>query len=185
MASAARPAPAPSDGASVTIPAIAEDGTLYPIEKMEAHRLCVPHVAVSVFLVAGGRLLIQRRALGKYHCGGLWANTCCSHPHWDEPVADAAVRRLSEELGVTGVRLVPQGELSYRAEVSEGLVENERVHLYRGEPGPGTEFRPDPAEVSEIRWIGLSELFTEMAEDPDRFAPWFRIYLERRSDLMR
>ncbi len=183
MASAARPAP--SIAGRLTIPAIADDGSLYPIEKMEAHRLGVPHVAVSVFLVTDGRLLIQRRALGKYHCGGLWANTCCSHPHWDEPVADAAVRRLSEELGVTGVRLVPQGELSYRAEVSEGLVENERVHLYRGEPGPGTEFRPDPDEVSEIRWIALPELFAEMADEPERFAPWFRIYLDRRADLMR
>ncbi len=183
MASAAFPASL--HGSRLTIPAIAEDGSLYPIEKMEAHRLGVPHVAVLVFLVSDGRLLIQRRALGKYHCGGLWANTCCSHPHWDESVADAAARRLSEELGVTGVRLVPQGELSYRAEVSEGLVENERVHLYRGEPAPGTEFRPDPAEVSEIRWIALPELFAEMAEEPERFAPWFRIYLDRRSDLMR
>ena len=78
----------------ITIPAIAADESLYPIEKIEAHRLGVLHQAVSIFVFCGADLLVQRRAAGKYHCGGLWANSCCSHPHWGETLQDCAERRL-------------------------------------------------------------------------------------------
>jgi isopentenyl-diphosphate delta-isomerase len=74
----------------IIIPAIADDGTLFPIEKMEAHRIAQQHLAISVFVFSGTKLLIQQRAKGKYHCPGRWANTCCSHPHWQESVEDAA-----------------------------------------------------------------------------------------------
>lgn len=185
----AAPAPlsAPLSGSAPegTIPAIADDGSLYPIGKMDAHRHGVLHLAVSVFLVSCGRLLIQRRAPGKYHCGGLWANTCCSHPHWDEPPPEAAVRRLGEELGISEVALTASGEMSYRADVGAGLVEHEHVHLFRGEPAPDLAIRPNPDEVIDTRWVALPELLAEMRSVPARFAPWFRIYADRIPHLMR
>ena len=166
------------------IPAIATDGTLYPIGKMDAHRQGVLHLAVSVFLTCRGRLLIQRRALSKYHCGGLWANTCCSHPHWNEDATDAAHRRLTEELGISGVSLTGMGELSYRADVGAGLVEHEHVHLFHGEVSADLSLAPDPAEVCDTRWIDPAGLRGELGADAGRFAPWFRIYADRRPDLM-
>ncbi|WP_281683518.1 isopentenyl-diphosphate Delta-isomerase [Thalassobaculum salexigens] len=166
------------------IPAVAADGSLYPIGKMAAHRQGVLHLAVSIFVTCRGRLLIQRRALSKYHCGGLWANTCCSHPHWRETAADAARRRLAEELGITGVTLTPMGELAYRADVGGGLVEHEHVHLFHGAAPDALTLDPDPEEVSDTRWIGVEELRGELGSDASRFAPWFRIYADRRPDLM-
>ena len=166
------------------IPAVADDGSLYPIGKMAAHRQGVLHLAVSIFVTHRGRLLIQRRALSKYHCGGLWANTCCSHPHWRETAADAARRRLTEELGIKGLALEPMGELAYRADVGAGLVEHEHVHLFHGGAPEGLAVDPDPDEVCETRWIGIDELRAELGSDASRFAPWFRIYAERRPDLM-
>ena len=94
---------------TVTIPAWV-DGVLTPVEKLEAHLKGLRHKAVSVFVIAGGEVLIQRRALGKYHTPGLWANTCCTHPEWGETAAACAVRRLREELGITAV--VPEARVA-------------------------------------------------------------------------
>jgi isopentenyl-diphosphate delta-isomerase len=116
----------------IIIPAIADDGTLFPIEKMEAHRIAQQHLAISVFVFSGTKLLIQQRAKGKYHCPGRWANTCCSHPHWQESVEDAARRRVDEELGFT-VPLSKTAVIDYKADVGGGLTENERVHVFKGE----------------------------------------------------
>ena len=77
----------------VIIPAIAADGSLYPVEKLMAHVEGLFHLAVSVFVFDGDRLLIQQRAHDKYHCGGMWANTCCTHPYWDEAAVTCAERR--------------------------------------------------------------------------------------------
>src|SRR5262245_60925262 len=118
------------------IPAIARDGTLFAVGKMDAHRRGQKHLAVSVFVFAGDAMLIQRRADGKYHCGGLWANTCCTHPHWGETTSDCAHRRLVEELGLK-LPLFLRSVVEYRADVGSGLVENERVHVFRGDlPAP-------------------------------------------------
>ena len=75
------------------------DGVLTPVEKLEAHQRGLRHKAISVFLIEGGKTLIQRRALGKYHTPGLWANTCCTHPDWDEPALNCADRRLGGRVG--------------------------------------------------------------------------------------
>ncbi len=178
------PAPmtGPLAGATI-IPGIAGDGTLYQIEKMEAHRTGAFHLAVSVFVFSRGELLIQRRALGKYHCGGQWANTCCTHPHWDEDAATAARRRLREELGFS-TPLRETRIVDYRADVGNDLVENERVHMFLGDVDRDT-FRanPDPAEVAEVRWVGAEQLRREIDATPLAFTPWFRIYVSRFPDL--
>ncbi len=70
------------------------------MEKMEAHRKGLLHRAFSVFILNDvGHMLLHQRALDKYHSGGLWTNACCSHPFPGETVAQAAHRRLFEEMG--------------------------------------------------------------------------------------
>ena len=153
------------------------DGRLVPFDKIAAHREGRRHRAVSVFLLAGGRVLIQRRAMGKYHTPGLWANTCCTHPHWGEATADCAVRRLREELGIEGVTPVFADEVEYRADVGGGMVEHEVVDIFTATAPAGLQLAPDPSEVMEVRWVALSDLEAEIATAPERFTPWLRIYL--------
>jgi isopentenyl-diphosphate Delta-isomerase len=168
---------------ALMIPGILEDGGLYPIEKMEAHRLGALHLAISAFVFDGDRLLIQRRALTKYHCGGLWANTCCTHPHWNEAPASAARRRVREELGFE-VDLTETRIVTYRAEVDNGLIEHERVHMFTGTAGAATlAIAMNPAEVCETRWVTGAELKAAIAATPEQFTPWFKIYVERFPDL--
>ena len=152
-------------------------GELVPREKLSVHLEGLKHRAVSVFVIAGGEILIQRRALGKYHTPGLWANTCCTHPHWDEDPRDCAVRRLREELGMSGIQPVWRDRIEYRADVGGGMVEHEVVDLFVAELPERPETDPNPTEVIEIRWISLADLEAACAENPERFTPWLRIYL--------
>jgi isopentenyl-diphosphate Delta-isomerase len=167
----------------ILIPAIASDGSLYPIEKLHAHETATLHLAISIFVFSGGELLIQRRALSKYHCGGTWANTCCSHPHWGESLDDAAHRRLKEELGFD-VALSRGHELTYQAEVTDGLWEHERVQVYYAHVDKAAlTIDHNPTEVCDIAWVGVAQLAKDALENPDRYAPWFRIYLVRWTEL--
>ncbi|MDP3897681.1 MAG: NUDIX domain-containing protein [Mesorhizobium sp.] len=167
----------------LVIPAIAQDGSLYPVEKLDAHRRGLKHLAVSVFVFAGDELLVQRRAAGKYHCGGLWANTCCTHPHWDETPEACAARRLREEVGIE-LPLSPRAVVDYRAEVTNGLIENERVHVFEGAlPAVVPVTRFDRNEVSELRWVRQAVLRREIARRPQDFTPWLRIYVDRWAEL--
>ena len=169
----------------ITIPAVLGDGSLAPIEKMEAHRRGQLHLAVSVFLFdATRRLLIQRRAAGKYHCPGQWANTCCTHPHWGEAPARAAERRLDEELGIRGIALEERRTVDYRAEVGNGLIEHERVSMYtRTVDAEALRHALNPDEVDAIAWVTPAELARMRADEPDALTPWFRIYFDRFPDL--
>ena len=158
------------------IPAWVE-GQLIPVEKLAVHRRGLRHKAVSVFVLSERGILIQQRAMGKYHTPGLWANTCCTHPLWDEPDAACAARRLAEELGITGLALHPAGGVEYRAEVGGGMVEHEVVALFRATAPADLALDPNPDEVMAARWIGLAELQAEIAARPESFTPWLRIYL--------
>ncbi|PWE33495.1 isopentenyl-diphosphate delta-isomerase [Maritimibacter sp. 55A14] len=158
------------------------NGELTPVEKLEAHRTGLRHKAVSVFLMHGAHLLIQRRALGKYHTPGLWANTCCTHPHWDEDPRDCAIRRLRQELGITDIAPHHRDRVEYRADVGGGLTEHELVDIYLATVGHRIAVAPDPAEVMETRWITLNALRAGIAATPERFTPWLRIYLAEHSD---
>lgn len=180
MGTAAKGAAQATDPA---IPAIGKNGELYPVGKLEAHKLGVQHLAISAFVFCGDKLLIQRRAMGKYHSGGQWANSCCSHPHWGEATHVCAERRLMEELGFT-IPLTQMGTSEYEADVGAGLRENERVDLFVGHVGEDEiTVAPNPDEVSDTRWLSAGELRAEMAETPDIYTPWFRIYVERWPDL--
>ncbi|MDZ4136387.1 MAG: isopentenyl-diphosphate Delta-isomerase, partial [Paracoccaceae bacterium] len=150
------------------------EGRLAPRDKMEVHRLGLRHKAVSVFVMAGGRVLIQQRAAGKYHTPGLWANTCCTHPHWGEDPAVCAVRRLTQELGITGLVVTPVGQVEYRADVGGGLVEHELVDVFVAQAPPDLVLIPDPDEVQATAWVDLDDLSAQTQRWPERFTPWLR-----------
>ncbi|MCB1388607.1 MAG: isopentenyl-diphosphate Delta-isomerase [Rhodobacteraceae bacterium] len=160
------------------------DGSLRPMDKLTVHQRGLKHPAVSVFLVAGGRLLIQQRALGKYHTPGLWANTCCTHPHWGEAPRACAERRLAQELGIEGVGLQHRGVVEYRAAVGLGMVEHEVVDLFLGVCEREPAVVPDPDEVMAWRWADTEALHAEIATRPEAFTPWLRIYLAEHADLV-
>lgn len=160
------------------------DGVLTPVGKLDAHLRGLRHKAVSVFVLSGGRVLLQRRAMGKYHTPGLWANTCCTHPRWDEAPKDCALRRLDEELGIKGLALQSVGQVEYRADVGGGMVEHEVVAMFRAEATLPLPMALNPAEVMDSRWLSLAELRAEVAATPDRFTPWLRIYLADHAALI-
>lgn len=153
------------------------DNELVPVDKVEVHRLGLRHPAVSVFVFAGAALLLQQRALGKYHTPGLWANTCCTHPHWGESPEVCAARRLDEELGLRGLVLEPRGQVEYRAEVGNGMVEHEVVDLFIARCAAPPLTHPDPGEVMDLRWLETEALAEALRRTPEAFTPWLRIYL--------
>lgn len=158
------------------------DGALTPVEKLAVHQRGLRHKAVSVFVMDGENVLLQRRALHKYHTPGLWANTCCTHPHWDEPAADCAIRRLEEELGITGIYPAFRDRVEYRAEVGNGLIEHEVVDIFMAIAERKMKVSPNPEEVAQVEWVGFYDLTAEVARRPQRFTPWLRIYLQEHRD---
>ena len=151
--------------------------------KTEVHRRGLLHRAFSIFLVDGdGRLLVQRRAPGKYHSAGLWGNSCCGHPRPGERTATAAARRLAEELGAA-VPLRQVFFVRYRADVGPEMVENELVHVFFGRAPDA--LRPDPDEVAETAFLSWDELGRAAAGRPDTLAPWLRHYLARHGEALR
>ncbi|MFV0491950.1 MAG: isopentenyl-diphosphate Delta-isomerase [Pseudorhodobacter sp.] len=162
-----------------------EGGVLLPLEKIVVHRRGLRHKAVSVFVFQGRKLLLQKRAAGKYHSAGLWANSCCTHPFWGESDASCAERRLRQELGISGLALHPAGRVGYRADVGAGMIEDEDVAVFTAEAPPGMATDPDPTEVAALRWVDLTDLAEELGATPERFTAWLRIYLDRhRSQIL-
>ena len=166
-----------------TIPAW-RDGRLQPVEKLRVHSEGLRHLAISVFANSGDLTLIQRRADGKYHTPGRWANACCTHPARGEAPEDCAHRRVREELGLTVASLRHRGQVTYRADVGGGLMEHEVVEIFATELPDPVGLRPDPEEVSATRWIAWSDLDSEIAAAPESFVPWLRIYLADHRTLL-
>ena len=165
--------PQPTD---IMIPAW-EDGVLRPVEKLAVHQRGLRHKAVSVFVMRGAQTLIQQRAMGKYHTPGLWANTCCTHPEWDEDPSVCAVRRLDEELGLRGLTPTYRDRIEYRADVGGGLIEHEVVDIFTATAPDDLAMALNPDEAMDARWVELSVLRAEIAATPEKFTPWLRIYM--------
>jgi isopentenyl-diphosphate delta-isomerase len=153
------------------------DGRLQQVEKLEVHRRGLRHKAVSVFVTQGDHILLQQRAAGKYHSPGLWANSCCTHPHWNEPPETCALRRLRQELGIVGLAVQPVGQVEYRADVGQGLTEHEVVDVFLAPAGLRPLLQPDPEEVAATEWMTLAALEAALRAGPQRFSPWLRIYM--------
>jgi isopentenyl-diphosphate delta-isomerase len=155
----------------------ADDVAIGTADKLDAHRRGLRHRAISALVRnSRGQFLLQRRHPGKYHSGGLWTNACCSHPLPGEDVADAARRRLSQEMGVR-CPLKPLFVYHYRTPVPGGLIENEVVHVFVGLHDGAIE--PDPSEASEWKWISFAELAADMDARPDAYTAWFRQYVDK------
>lgn len=166
---------------TIMIPAW-DNGTLQPVEKLDAHQRGLRHLAVSVFVMNRGRVLIQQRALGKYHTPGLWANTCCTHPEWDEDPARCAVRRLNEELGITGLHPSHRDRVEYRADVGGGLIEHEVVDIFLAMAPDNLKMALNPEEVMATRWVDFYDLGAQVRRHPEQFTPWLQIYLAEHAD---
>lgn len=156
---------------------VSPDDTPIGVEaKLRAHEDGSLHRAVSVFVFdRRGAMLLQRRARGKYHSGGLWSNAACGHPRPDEPTLGAARRRLREEMGIE-CALRPAFRFTYRAELGGGMREHEVDHVFVGrcEAVPA----PDPAEVEAWRWASVAEVRAELGHHPERFTVWFELALD-------
>jgi len=146
------------------------------MNKMEAHEKGALHRAFSIFVFnSKGEFLIQQRAFSKYHSGGEWANTCCSHQREGESTLEAAHRRLVEEMGFD-VELKEVFDFTYKKEFGNGLTEHEFDHVVFGE-FEGNPV-PNPEEVANWKYVSLEELKKQIASHPEQYTIWLQIALK-------
>lgn len=154
-----------------------EDRAIGAAEKLLTHREGKLHRAFSIFVFnSNGELLLQKRARTKYHSGGLWSNTCCSHPRPGESIHEAAHRRLQEEMGfdcdLKGIL-----SFTYKVQFDNGLFEHEYDHVfvgqYDGEPAP------NPEEIDDWKWVNFEELQEDIQNNPDRYTYWLKISIDK------
>ncbi len=144
--------------------------------KLEAHEKGVLHRAFSIFIFNSKyELLLQKRASAKYHSGGLWTNTCCSHPRENEDIFDAANRRLNEEMGIkTSLRKVY--DFIYKAELDNQLTEHEFDHVFYGVYDNDPILNKD--EADDFKWVDMETLNNDIIKNEDNYTVWFKIAFE-------
>lgn len=153
------------------------DNAIGEMEKMEAHEKAELHRAFSVFIFnADNQLMLQQRALTKYHSPGLWTNTCCSHPRPDEDVLKAGHRRLQEEMGFD-CDLQKIFDFVYIAKFDHGLTEHEFDHVLVGRYIDPPVINPE--EVADWKWMNMEDIAAEMKTQPEKYTIWFRIAFDR------
>lgn len=156
------------------------DNTIGQMPKMEAHEKGMLHRAFSVLIFnSNGELLLQRRAVGKYHSGGLWTNTCCSHPQPGQDIAIAAVKRLQEEMGIRA-NIDYHSCFMYRTELDHGLQEYEFDHIYTGRSDELPVLNPD--EVMEYKYLSPEKVSEDMLKNPETYSVWFKIIWHKLMD---
>ena len=146
------------------------------MEKMAAHIVPRLHRAFSIFIFnSKGEMLLQQRALTKYHSPGLWTNTCCSHPRNGESLEQATARRLKEEMGLT-CDMHEVFTFIYKAPVGLGLVEHEYDHVWFGT----TDDTPvvNTEEVASFKYMSLDDIASDMEAHPECYTEWFKISFE-------
>lgn len=145
--------------------------------KLEAHQKGLLHRAFSIFIFnSKGELLLQQRALDKYHSAGLWSNTCCSHPMPGESSEEAARRRLKEEMGLV-CELKHAFSFLYKANFNNGLTEHEYDHVYFGT----SDLLPviNKEEVNSWKYVSLTDLQNQIHESPGLYSAWLKDCLEK------
>ena len=143
------------------------------MEKMEAHQKAVLHRAFSVFIFnSRGEMLLQQRALNKYHSGGLWTNACCSHPYEGQETLAAAEKRLQEEMGFT-TSLTKAFDFVYKAPFENGLTEYEFDHVFTGTYE--SEIVPDTTEVADYCYMSMIDIKNSIQSHPQKYTAWFKI----------
>jgi len=148
------------------------------IEKIEAHEKGLLHEAFSIFIFnSKNEILLQKRAIEKYHSGGLWTNTCCSHTRVDESLDDAIHRRLIEEMGFdTDMRKVYA--FIYKVDLDHGLTEHEYDYVYVGNVADDILIQPNPEEVCDYKWINFDDLKKDVINNPDGYTEWMKMIVE-------
>ncbi len=150
-----------------------QDTPIGEMEKMEAHEKGLLHRAFSIFIMNdGGEIMVHQRASSKYHSGGLWTNTCCSHPRPTESVEEAAKRRLQEEMGFEcEMKIVDK--FIYEAKLDNNLTEHEYDYVlfgtFNGQPNL------NPSEVQDWKWMKPSTVFSELNQYPEKYTYWFKV----------
>ena len=151
------------------------DNEIGSMEKIEAHEKALLHRAFSIFVFNdAGQMMLQRRALSKYHSPGLWTNTCCSHPRPGESLEDASSRRIVEEMGFS-CSMKEIFNFIYKAAFDHGLTEHELDHVFMADYNGIPEINPD--EVAEWKWVNTDELLKDVKLNPDEYTVWFKIAL--------
>tara|TARA_R110000868_G_scaffold353876_2_gene615074 strand:- start:26487 stop:27071 length:585 start_codon:yes stop_codon:yes gene_type:complete len=165
------------------------DTPIGEMEKLEAHEKGLLHRAFSVLFIRKNinnnyEVLLQQRALGKYHCGGLWSNTCCSHPRIDESILQATKRRIPEELGLDSkileqINFQSIGTFIYKADLDHNLIEHEFDHVILGFMPENPNFNDNdilnninPNEIAEVKWVELKSSIKDVEQDPSHYTPW-------------
>jgi isopentenyl-diphosphate delta-isomerase len=152
------------------------------MDKMAAHEQALLHRAFSVFIFdTGGKMLLQQRALSKYHSGGLWTNACCSHPRLNETVANAATRRLKEEMGFTTL-LTPAFQFTYKAAFDNGLTEHEYDHVFVGTYDGVIDINPH--EVENYGYGLVEDIELDLQQNPTIYTEWFKIAFPKVKDWL-
>lgn len=146
-------------------------------DKMNAHRQGLLHRAFSVFIFRetsiGLEFLLQQRHHEKYHSGGLWTNSCCSHPQPGIPLLTCVANSLNHEIGITPP-VHEIGTFIYKATFANGMTENELDHVFVAKISlDSAVLKPHPNEVSALKWLTLDEIDLLLKENPDQFTAWF------------
>jgi len=154
-----------------------QDNEIGVMEKLRAHELGKLHRAFSVFIFNDKKeLLLQQRAINKYHSGGLWTNTCCSHPSPNETIKDAAIRRLYEEMGMTcDLKII--NNFIYKTEFENGLTEHEFDYILTGISNSTPQI--NKTEVENYKWQQISEIQNDINLNPNKFTTWFKIAIQQ------
>ncbi len=154
-----------------------QDNDIGVMEKLLAHQEGLLHRAFSIFIFnEKGELLLQQRALSKYHSAGLWTNTCCSHPRPNETIKDAANRRLFEEMGMScDLKII--SNFIYKTPFENGLTEHELDYVLTGITNQNPHINKD--EVENYKWMAIEDIKKDIISRPDLYTSWFKIALEK------
>lgn len=154
-----------------------DDNQIGTGEKLKVHQEGKLHRCFTIFIFnSKNELLIQQREKHKYHCGGLWTNTCCGHPRPGETTASAAHRRLQEEMGFD----CPLKEIftfTYKAKFNNGITEHEFDHVFLGKFN-GQPY-PNSKEAGDFKWISVAELKKDIKQNPKKYTVWFKMSLDK------